>query len=166
MSKTPKRQPAPAPRKVIIVDTDPVFRQNLTKSIGGETDLQLCGSVATAAAGLIDLASTGPDLVLLNLALTDKSGLELIKQIRKTNKKVKLLVISMHDETVFANQVLRAGGDGYIKKDEDPDEIIHAIRDVLNGHIYISEEIVSGVFVKRKSRTRYKKKKLRRSRID
>jgi DNA-binding NarL/FixJ family response regulator len=144
MAKPVERQTTPSPGRVLIVDDHPVFRQGLAQLIQGEPDLQLCGSVGTAAEGLASIAKTDPDLVLVDLTLPDKSGMELIKAIRKTNKRVKLLVVSMHDETLFANRVLRLGGDGFIMKQEDPDEIIHAIRDVLNGHIYISEEILSG----------------------
>jgi DNA-binding NarL/FixJ family response regulator len=80
-------------------------------------------------------------LVVVDLGLPGKSGLDLIKEIRASKLKVKLLVVSMFDEALYADRVLRAGGDGYIMKQEDPEEIIHAIRDVLDGHIYVSEEI-------------------------
>ncbi|MBK5292604.1 MAG: response regulator transcription factor, partial [Acidobacteriia bacterium] len=80
---------------------------------------------------------------LVDITLPGRSGLELIKKLRAENRQIKLLVVSMHDEALYADRVLRAGGDGYIMKQEDPEEIIHAIRDVLAGHIYVSEEVLN-----------------------
>ena len=85
-----------------------------------------------------------PHLVVVDISLPGMSGLELIKELRARNGGVKLLVVSMHDEALYADRVLRAGGDGYIMKQEDPEEIVHAIRDVLDGHIYVSEEVLAG----------------------
>jgi len=84
-----------------------------------------------------------PYLVLVDISLPGKSGLELIKDLRAADSKVKILVVSMHDEALYANRVLRLGGDGYIMKEEDPSEIVNAIRDVLNDHIYVSEEVLA-----------------------
>jgi DNA-binding NarL/FixJ family response regulator len=78
----------------------------------------------------------------VDISLPGKSGLELIKRLRALDRTVKLLVISMHDESLYAARVLRSGGDGYIMKQEDPDEIVNAIHDVLQGHIYVSEEVM------------------------
>jgi DNA-binding NarL/FixJ family response regulator len=82
-------------------------------------------------------------LVLVDIGLPGKNGLDLIKEIRVSNRSVKLLVVSMHDEALYADRVLRAGGDGYVMKQQDPEEIIHAIRDVLAGHIYVSDEVMA-----------------------
>jgi DNA-binding NarL/FixJ family response regulator len=82
--------------------------------------------------------------VLVDISLPGRSGLDLIKELRSADCDVKLLVISMHDEALYADRVLRAGGDGYVMKQEDPEEIIQAIRDVLEGHIYVSEEVMEG----------------------
>jgi DNA-binding NarL/FixJ family response regulator len=76
--------------------------------------------------------------------LPGKSGLELVREVRASKLKTKLLVLSMHDEAVYAARALRAGGDGYIMKEEDPSEVVHAIRDVLAGHIYVSDEVFEG----------------------
>jgi DNA-binding NarL/FixJ family response regulator len=84
-----------------------------------------------------------PSLVLVDISLPGKSGLELIKEIRAATRAVKLLVVSMHDEALYADRVLRAGGDGYIMKQEDPSEIVSAIRDILNGRLYVSEEVMA-----------------------
>ncbi|HYG35673.1 MAG TPA: response regulator transcription factor [Clostridia bacterium] len=130
--------------KIFIVDDHPVFREGLSQLVGSEEDLEVCGSAGSFGEALEGLANCKPDLVLVDITLPDKSGLELIKAIRTKDRKVKLLVVSMHDEALYANRVLRIGGDGYIMKQEGPAEIINAIHDVLEGHIYVSEEVMVG----------------------
>jgi DNA-binding NarL/FixJ family response regulator len=144
MSKTSQPSDPSLSRKIVIVDDHPVFRKGLAQLIDSEPDLKVCGSAGTAAQGLKAIEKTDPDLVLVDITLPDKSGLELIKEIPKVSKRTKILVVSMHDEALYANRVLALGGDGYIMKQEDVDEIVHAIRDVLNGHIYVSEEVLAG----------------------
>ena len=131
-------------RKVFIVDDHPVFREGLAQVINGEGDLIVCGEADDAEQALEVIPGLQPHLVLVDISLPGKSGLELIKELRARNGGVKLLVVSMHDEALYAERVLRAGADGYIMKQEDPEEIVHAIRDVLGGHIYVSEEVISG----------------------
>ncbi len=131
------------PRGIFLVEDHPTFREGLAQILEKEQDLTVCGSAGTAAAALRSIARLEPDLVLVDLTLPGKSGLELIKDLRKTDRKVKLLVLSMHDQALYADRVLRAGGDGYIMKQQDPEEIIHAVRDVLGGHVYVSEEVFS-----------------------
>jgi DNA-binding NarL/FixJ family response regulator len=131
-------------RKIFLVEDHPTFRQGLIQILNSEKQLTVCGAAGTVDQALPAIARTKPDLVLVDISLPGKSGLELIKQIRSVNRTVKLLVISMHDEAIYAARVLRAGGDGYIMKQEDPDEIVQAIRDVLEGHIYVSEEVIDG----------------------
>jgi DNA-binding NarL/FixJ family response regulator len=133
-----------APRKVYIVEDHPVVREGLVQIINGEGDLMVCGEAGDAEQALRSIPGLKPDLVLVDISLPGKSGLELIKALRGRNGGVKLLVLSMHDEALYADRVLRAGGDGYIMKQEDPEEIIHAIRDVLRGRIYVSEEVIAG----------------------
>ena len=111
--------------------------------ISGEKDLSVCGEAGDADHALEAIARLKPDLVLVDITLPGKSGLELIKELRSRNSKVRILVVSMHDEALYADRVLRAGGDGYIMKQEDPEEIVHAIRDILGGHIYVSEEVLA-----------------------
>jgi DNA-binding NarL/FixJ family response regulator len=129
------------PRRIFLVEDHPTFREGITQILEKEEDLTICGAAGTAMEALKAVLRLQPDLVLVDITLPGKSGLELIKELRKTDSKVKLLVLSMHDEALYANRVLRAGGDGYIMKQEDPEEIIHAIRDVLSGHVYVSEDV-------------------------
>ncbi len=130
-------------KRVFIVEDHPVFREGLVHMLKGEKGLEVCGSAGDARNARETIARAKPDLVLIDISLPGKSGLELIKEIRSVDREVKLLVVSMHDEALYANRVLRLGGDGYIMKQEDPGEILHAIRDVLNGHIYVSEEVLT-----------------------
>src|SRR5208283_5144859 len=129
-------------RKVFIVEDHPTFREGLVQILSGQKDLIVCGQAGDADRALHAIARLDPDLVLVDITLPGKSGLELIKELRLQNSKVRILVVSMHEEALYADRVLRAGGDGYIMKQEDPEEIVHAIRDVLAGRIYVSEQVM------------------------
>ena len=131
------------PRNVFIVEDHPAFREGLVQIINGEKDLEVCGQAGSAEQALPAIKRLNPDLVLVDITLPKKSGLKLIQELRAAHNKVKLLVLSMHDEALYADRVLRTGGDGYIMKQADPDEIVHAVRDVLNGHLYISDEVMA-----------------------
>ena len=133
----------PRGKRILIVEDHPVFREGLVQSLREETDLVVCGEAGTTAEALRAIAKSKPDLVLVDITLPDRSGLELIRQVRSRNHEVKLLVLSMHDEALYANRVLRLGADGYIMKQEEAQEIVHAIRDVLAGRIYVSEEVLT-----------------------
>jgi len=123
--------------KLVILDRDGVINADSREFIKSPAEWRpLPGS-------LEGIARLKPDLALVDITLPGKSGLDLIKSLRSANIHIKLLIVSMHDEALYADRVLRAGGDGYIMKQEDPDEIIHAIRDVLGGHIYVSEEVLA-----------------------
>lgn len=139
-----KTSESPSPHTVFIVEDHPVFREGLKQLVNREADLSVCGEAGDYDQALERIARLKPDLALVDITLTGRSGLELIKKVRSENRQIKLLVVSMHDEALYADRVLRAGGDGYIMKQEDPEEMIHAIRDVLGGHIYVSEEVLSG----------------------
>jgi DNA-binding NarL/FixJ family response regulator len=128
---------------VFIVEDHPVFREGLVQIINDAGDLTVCGQAENAEQAIDAIPGLKPDLVLVDITLPGKSGFELIKEVRAQNGSVKLLVLSMHDEALYADRVLRAGGDGYIMKQEDPEEVVHAIRDVLGGHIYVSEQVLA-----------------------
>lgn len=140
MAKIPK-QASGRQKRIFLVEDHPVFRDGLAKLLNAENDLTVCGEAGDAKQGLKSIAKLRPDLAVVDLGLPGKSGLELIKEIRAAKIPVKILVVSMFDEALYAQRVLRAGGDGYIMKQEDPEEIVHAIRDVLAGHIYVSEDV-------------------------
>ena len=141
MPKTDQQQTTASPHRIFLVEDHPIFRDGLAKLLNAEHDLMVCGEASDASNGLREIRKLKPDLAVIDLGLPGKSGLDLIKEIRAAKVAVKILVVSMFDEALFAQRVLRAGGDGYIMKQEDPQEIVSAIRDVLAGHIYVSEEV-------------------------
>ncbi len=143
MAKSSKNR-ALSPKKIFIVEDHPAFREGLAQFLSDEEGLAICGQAGTAEEALQEIGRLKPDLVLVDISLPGKSGLELIKELRSQNRKLKLLVVSMHDEALYAARVLGAGGDGYIMKQEDTEEILCAIQDVLAGHIYVSEEVLAG----------------------
>jgi DNA-binding NarL/FixJ family response regulator len=138
MAKTSK-----SPKNVFIVEDHPVFREGLVQILGMEPGLKVCGEAGDAEAALRDIPRLKPDLVLVDITLPGKSGLDLIKELRAVDRGIKILAVSMHDEALYADRVLRAGGDGYIMKQEDPEEIVRAIQDVLAGRIYVSEAVMA-----------------------
>ncbi len=128
-------------RKILIVDDHPIFREGLTQSINREPDLTVCGDVEDAAQALDALHRLKPDLIVLDLTLPGKSGLELIKDLQALAPDLALLVVSMHDESLYASRTLRAGARGYIMKQESPQTLLRAIRLVLEGRIYVSDKM-------------------------
>jgi DNA-binding NarL/FixJ family response regulator len=140
----PKKKPQealPAKKRVLIVDDHPIFRAGLTGLVNLEAELTVCGEAHDAVQAMALLEKLLPDLVLLDMSLPDKSGLELLKDIRAFAPRMPVLIISMHDETLYAERVIRAGGRGYIMKQEGPEKIVQAIRKVLFGGISVSDSI-------------------------
>jgi DNA-binding NarL/FixJ family response regulator len=124
--------------KVLIVDDHPMMREGLRTLISRERDLTVCGEAETAGRALDALTNLNPDLVLADIALPGRSGVDLIKDIRALRPGVLVLVISMHDELLYAERALRAGARGYIMKQESGSRMMQAIRQVLAGRIYLS----------------------------
>jgi DNA-binding NarL/FixJ family response regulator len=137
-------QPSPPSRRqIFIVDDHPVFREGMVHLVNNEEGLAVCGEAGSAEEALPALQKCHSDLVLVDVSLPGRSGLQLVKDLRALDSRLKLLVVSMHDEALYADRALRAGADGYIMKEEDPDEILRAIRDVLAGRIYVSEAVLA-----------------------
>ncbi len=128
-------------KQIFIVDDHPVFRDGLVVLVKRESDLAVCGEADSAAAALTDIERLRPDLVLADIGLPGKSGLELIKDLQALFPEMPILAISMHDETLYAERVLRAGGRGYIMKQEGPEKILQAIRQTLGGQLYLSPKM-------------------------
>jgi DNA-binding NarL/FixJ family response regulator len=125
--------------RILIVDDHPLVRMGFNQIISDEADLEVCGEAASMGEALSLVASEKPDLVIIDLSLAGGSGLDLIEHIKARNPNIYMLVASMHDESLFAERALNAGALGYINKHEAQDKIIHAIRRVLRGKIYLSE---------------------------
>lgn len=132
-------------KHVLIVDDHPVMRHGEAELINRESDLLVCGEVGTAAQALEAIPKLKPDLLLLDLHLPDKDGLELLKDLHVLYPHLPVLVVSMQDEAFYALRVLRAGGRGYLMKQEGPDQIINSIRTVLRGEISVSQHMSSRI---------------------
>src|SRR5512146_1158137 len=124
---------APARKRILIVDDHPMMRQGLAQLIEHEPDLCVCGQADRAGQALEAIAASPPDLVLVDISLPDRSGLELIKDVHALRPDLPFLVVSMHDEALYAERVLRAGGRGYVMKQEGGKILMQAIRQVLSG---------------------------------
>jgi DNA-binding NarL/FixJ family response regulator len=129
----------PPQRKVFIVDDHPVFRGGLVRIVSQVPGLFVCGEAENASQAFDAITKLAPDLVLMDISLPGKSGLELLQDVHALNPELPVLVISMHDELIYAERVLRAGGRGYIMKQEGPDKMVDAINRVLSGQVYASE---------------------------
>jgi DNA-binding NarL/FixJ family response regulator len=127
--------------RVLIVDDHPMTRAGLVHVINHQPDLTVCDEAESAARALDILDSSRPDLLLIDITLPGKSGLELIKDVKAMRPELLMLVISMHDESLYADRVLRAGARGYITKHEGGEKLMEAIRHVLRGKIYVSESM-------------------------
>lgn len=136
---TAKKQSAK--KKILIVDDHPMMRQGLAQLIQNEPDLAVCAEAGDVREALDNINAGKPDLVLADITLPGRNGLELIKDIGTLHPGLAVLVISMHDESLYAERVLRAGGRGYVMKQEGGKKIMHAIRQVLSGQIYVSEKM-------------------------
>jgi DNA-binding NarL/FixJ family response regulator len=136
---------APAKRRVLIIDDHAMVREGVAQIIEQADDLTICGTASTANEGLEALRKFKPDLVLVDITLPGKNGVEFIKDARALQPNVLILAMSMHDESLYAERVLRAGGRGYIRKQEGGDKLIEAMRRVLRGEIAVSEKITGRI---------------------
>ena len=130
-----------AKTQILIVDDHPMMRQGLASLIENEPDLEVCGEAGDAAEALRLVEQCKPNLVLTDITLPDKNGIELLKDILALHPACSAIVISMHDESLYAERVLRAGGRGYIMKQEGGKKIMEGIRKVLGGQIAVSDKM-------------------------
>jgi DNA-binding NarL/FixJ family response regulator len=135
-------KPALAPRKkIMLVDDHPMMRAGLAQFINRQRDMETCCEFGNAEDAFEGLSQFNPDLVLTDLTLPGKNGIELIKDLLAAYPELPILVVSMHDETMHAERVLRAGARGYIMKESGGENLLIAIRQVLNGQVYVSPRI-------------------------
>jgi len=137
----PRAEPDGSRRTLLVVDDHPILRLGLTALIESEPGLAVFGAVGARAEALEAMRESKPDLAVVDLALGDEDGLDLVKEIRTRHPKVPSLVLSMHDEAVYAERALSAGALGYVAKHEFDGTLLCAIRSALAGEIFISEAL-------------------------
>jgi DNA-binding NarL/FixJ family response regulator len=127
--------------RVLIVDDHPIVREGLAAIINREPDLEVCGQAGGLAQAMRLFQQERPDLVVADVSLEDGNGLELVKELVAQDAGIKVLVQSMHEESLYAERSLRAGARGYVNKEEAPGQIVNAIRQVLRGRVYLSSRM-------------------------
>jgi DNA-binding NarL/FixJ family response regulator len=130
--------PAAERRRILLVDDHPFMRAGLAQLIDRQADMRVCGEAGDPVAAFHALEKTKPDLVLTDLTMPGRSGLEFIKDLRAAEPSLAILVFSMHDEVVYAERALRAGARGYIMKEAGGENLLAALRQVLRGEVYVS----------------------------
>lgn len=145
MKESRGQLPDPARRKILILDDHPVTRYGLSQLIGRQPDLLVCAEAQDAQQAMEAVKSTQPDLVLTDITLPGKSGLQFVREVCAQFPGVVVLAISMHDESLYAERVLRAGGRGYIMKSEGGEKLLEAIRQVLRGQVYVSQSMTAAL---------------------
>src|SRR5437868_3300779 len=121
--------------KILLIDDHPLLRTGIASLINHEKDLIVCGEVDDSVQALDAIAKTDPDIIILDISLKKMSGIEVLKHIKMRYPKVRVLILSMHDETIYAPRALRAGASGYIMKQEAPDNVVVALRKILGGEV-------------------------------
>ena len=135
-----------AKTKILLVEDHPIFRQGLVQLINSTNDMMVCGEAEDFAETLRLIKDLSPDLALVDITLKNRNGIELINDIKLRYPDIKIIVLSMHDEKVYAERALRAGAKGYIMKLEAPETILKVIKHVLANNIYVSNEIATRIF--------------------
>jgi DNA-binding NarL/FixJ family response regulator len=152
LRKPPTAGPAKQCVRILLIDDHPLVRERLAEIINREADLTVCGEAEDRHEAIAAIPTKRPDLAIVDLTLKNSDGLELIKDIRVRWPKVRMLVVSMHDESLYAERAIRAGALGYITKQEATRKILVAIRRVLAGSIYLNEKIACHIISRLTSR--------------
>ena len=139
--KKPGRGATRARHQVLIVDDHPIVRQGLRRLIDQERDLAVCGEAETAREATAVIRTLEPDVVVVDISLKQGDGIELVRDARARCPTLPILVLSMHDETIYAERLLAAGANGYIMKQAASDQFLMALRRVLGGGVYVSEAV-------------------------
>ena len=129
--------------RVLVVDDHPIVRQGLTMLINREPDLMVCGEAEEMHSATQAIESLRPDIVLLDISLGGPDGLELLKQLRARDDELPVLILSMHEESIYAERVLRAGANGYIMKQEATELVLTALRRILAGQVYVGDRVAA-----------------------
>jgi DNA-binding NarL/FixJ family response regulator len=135
----------PGKRKVLIVDDHPIVRQGLRLMIDEEPDLRVCGEAQSEREARVAIRDLEPDVVIVDISLTQGDGLELVRDVHAHHPELPMLVLSMHDELIYAERLLAAGACGYIMKHAASDQLLVALRRVLAGERYVSESLAENL---------------------
>lgn len=127
--------------KIIVVDDHPMMRKGLAMTLDAEHGFEVVAQLERAEEVLQQYGQLNPDLAIIDISLPGMSGLELVKQLKAMDDKLKILVVSRHEETLYAERVIRAGAKGYVMKMEAGDVLLKAVKKILKGGIYVSEEV-------------------------
>jgi DNA-binding NarL/FixJ family response regulator len=146
-NKNPKCD-LPDAKRIVIVDDHPLFRKGLEELIHSDGSFAVCGEAGNATEAMEVIRKLNPDLAIVDLSLPGANGIELIKNIRAEFSKLPILVLSMHDESLYALRALRAGAEGYVMKHEAMANVVQAIREVFNGRPYLSPAMAAQVITK------------------
>jgi len=137
----PDRPLLTSKKTVLVVDDHPLMRQGLAMLINQQQDIQVCGEAEDAQAAIHAIAELHPDILILDISLNGPDGLDVLKNIRTFNPDLPVLILSMHDEAIYAERALRARANGYIMKQEATEKVLVAVRRILNGEVYLSERM-------------------------
>jgi DNA-binding NarL/FixJ family response regulator len=129
--------------RIFVVDDHPIVRQGLALLINRESDLAVCGEADDAQTALQAVPTVKPDIMVVDISLNGPDGLDLLKEIRTRYPDLPILILSMHDESIYAERALRAGAQGYIMKQEATEKVLVAVRRILSHEIYVSERIAN-----------------------
>lgn len=129
--------------KVFVVDDHPIVRQGLALLINRESDLTVCGEAEDAQSAMQSVNTVRPDIMVVDISLNGPDGLDLLKDVRMRHPELPVLILSMHDESIYAERALRAGAQGYIMKQEATEKVLVALRRILSNEIYVSERIAN-----------------------
>jgi DNA-binding NarL/FixJ family response regulator len=143
-----KSSKAGAQQRVLIIDDHPIVRQGLRRLLEEERDLVVCGEAASAGEAKAAIRDLKPDVIIVDITLRDGDGIELVKDSHARNPMLPILVLSMHDEMLYAERLLAAGATGYIMKQADAAQFLTALRRVLDRHIYVSEAVNNSIIKK------------------
>ncbi len=135
-------------RRILIVDDHPIVRQGLRRVIDGEDDLSVCGETETARGARTAIKELAPDGVIIDISLKQGDGIELVRDVRAHHPELPILVLSMHDETIYAERMLSAGANGYIMKYAASEQFLESLRRVLDGRVYVSETVSNNMLQK------------------
>ena len=146
--EAPKAKTVVKKKRVFLVDDHPIVRERLGELIAQEADLEVCGEAEDAVTAMQSIGALQPDIAVVDITLKDTYGIELIKTLKEREGHIPVLVLSMHDESLYGERAVRAGAKGYLNKQEASKKVITAIRTILAGEIFVSEKMKGDILQK------------------